>query len=370
MIKNVLVHFLISFSRSIDGIPNLNAPCAKPLPPRVLRVTLKDWKNGEHFLKWGKASIFLATTTAISSFELETVHSNIRNPGMHHQASDEGAYHDKNGHVGELGRPGPSDTVRLISRSPWPSIVIELLSGEHIHPGDSWIYPFKLILAYDKQIRKFVELLDKVDVDTVEAKNLSHILHRILMEVVHLLGPKRHDVEYSDTYVSNVLQKAEALSNHNAKVKKSSPEYLEFDMEYDSEAEAEAEAGLSSTSPIDDLKSKVSEPSNLASEATPVPHYKCTCLRDARDHLQVFLSAIDWHLGSLLKLRKAIRDRAIAKIRFEHLWHLFQPGDLVVTSRQPCQAYRVIHISGGRPLLVTADIASRDSNAEGRPTFH
>ena len=95
----------------------------------------------------------------------------------------------------------------------------------------------------------------------------------------------------------------------------------------------------------------------------------CTCLKDARDHLRLLVETIDLHLGSLLTLRNAIRDRSLSKIRFEHLWHLFQPGDLVVTSKQPYQAYRVIHASGGRPLLTTKEVLLDDRPIQERQIF-
>ena len=41
----------------------------------------------------------------------------------------------------------------------------------------------------------------------------------------------------------------------------------------------------------------------------------------------------------------------------------------MVTSRQPRQAYRVIHVSGGRLLLMTKDFESGNKDAEARPTL-
>ena len=157
--------------------------------------------------------------------------------------------------------------------------------------------------------------------DDLEPEDLPRTLGRIVSEVVKNLGPKREDVEYSDTYVTNILQNRDALKNHHAKVKSSSP------------------------------------------EKTPC---MCTCLKDARDQMKLLVNAMNSHLGSLLMVHKAIRERLVSKISFEHLWHLFQPGDVVVTSRQPYQAFRVIHVNGGRPLLTNADIARDDEDAEAR----
>lgn len=345
--------------------------CADAIPLKIMQIRLKDWKDYNFYLpnKWSKASIFLATTTETPSFQLETINSNAHGQGMNHQSSNQGISYNKNGHVDDVRRPGPSDPVRLTFNSPWPLMLIEFLSGEHITPTETWIYPYKHLVVYEKQIRKTVELLKEVNVDGVEPKDLSHHLKDILSEVVRILGPKRDDVEYSETYVSNILQRRGDFKNHHWKVKQSSPKIEDEELEDDTDAEP----GLASVSPLDDPITKVSERSNQAPEANPIAEgipYMCTCLKDARDHLQLLVNTMDLHLGSLLTLRKAIRDRALSKIRFEHLWHLFQPGDLVVTSRQPHQAYRVIHVSGGRPLVTTTDIIRKDDVAEVRPNFH
>ena len=357
--------FVLTYLSRSDDIATLDSPCAKPMPLKVMQMSLKDWKNGQDNLKWAKASIFLATTTQTSSFRPETVQPNTQSQGTNLQSSDQGIIHDKSGHAADVRLPTPSDAVRLRLRSPWPSVVIELLSGENIDTAETWIYPFKQIVIYEKQIRKFVELLNEIEVDGVEAKDLSSSLGRILSEVVRDLGPRRDEVEYSDTYVSSILQKRSDLANHYSKIRKSTAGDQEEELE-------DTEAGLSGIAPVDDPSTENSERSNLSPEVKPVPeeaHYMCTCFKDARDHLQLLVNTIDSHMGSLVSLRKAIRDQALSKIRFEHLWHLFQPGDLVVTSRQPHQAFRVMHVSGGRPLLTT-DVKGRDKDAEARPTFH
>lgn len=360
----VLVLILVSCRD--DDTPTPNSPCADPVPLKVMLLSMKDWKNGRHHAKWDKAPIFLATTTERPSVQLETTHPDTHSQGPDH---DKGVTYYKDDLVADVRRPGLSDVARLMFASPWPLILIELLSGEHINTGETWIYPFKHIVVYEKQIRKFLELLNETNVDDLEVNNLSHTLNMIISKVVRDLGPKRDDVEYSEAYVSIILQTwRHELKNHHLRVRQSSPE----DQEKELEEDTKAEPGLSSISSTDGTCTKVSEPSNLAPEAYPVQEaipYMCTCLKDARDHMQLLVNMIDSHLGSLLTLHEAVRDRAISKIRFEHLWHLFQPGDLVVTSKQPHQAYRVIHVSGGRPLLMTTDIASGDQDAKAKPPF-
>ncbi len=325
--------------------------------------------------KWSKASVFLATTTEAPSFQLETIRRDTYSQGSNLQPSEQGLSHNKNDHLEDVQRPGSgsSNTARLMFRSPWPSILLELLSGGPINRTDAWIYPFKHIVIYEKQIRKCVELLNEMNVDGVEAKTLSHTLSMIISEAVRTFGPRRDDVEYSDSYVSNILQKSFALKNHNLKVQQSSPK----DQEEELEEHTEAGPDMSSISPVDDPVAKVPKGTNLTPKASSVPEENpcvCMCLKDARDHLQLLVNTIDSHLGSLLTLHNAIRDRVVSKIRFEHLRNLFQLGDLVVTSKQPHQAYRVIHVSGGRPLLMTTEFGElrrgdKDDDDELRPTF-
>lgn len=359
---------LNSLSTCSDHTLALNSPCADPLPLKVMQFSLKDWKDGRQRNKWDKASIFLATATGNFSSQPETVIPSTHSQQIELQPSVPGVNHNEDGHAPDVRRLGLSDAARIAFSSPWPLILIELLSGEYISERYAWIYPFKHIIIYEKQIRKCVELLNKSSVDGVEAKHLSRSLASVLSEVVRILGPKRDDVEYSHTYVSNILQKRDALKNHHSKVKSSSPKDQEEESEDDTEVGPESPSSL----PVDDPLTKVSEPSNMAPKEDPAPgetHYMCTCLKDARDHLQLLVNTIDSRLGSLLTLHNAIRDRAISKISFEHLWYLFQPGDVVVTSRKPHQAYRVIHVSGGRPLLTTVDITRNDKGAGARPAL-
>ena len=336
-----------------------------------MRLSLNDWKKGNFYVpsKYSKAIIFLATTTETSSFQLESMHLNLDNQGMIHQNRDHGHDYDNHNHKTDDRPPDASIIARLAFRSPWPFALIELLSGERIVTIDSWIYPFKHFVVFEKQIRKIIALLSEIDVDDVEAKDLSQTLSRIVREVVRTLGPKRDDVEMSEAYVSNVLQKYEELRYHHSKVRKSSPEEQGEELKDDIEVERDP----SSMSPVADLNPEVSESSNLVPEVSPIPkqaRYMCTCLRDAKHHLQLLIQTMVLHLGSLTTLHKAIRDRAVSKIKFEDLWHLFQPGDLVVTSRQPYQAYRVLHVSGGRTLLTTTDIARSDTDPEAKSTSY
>lgn len=178
--------------------------------------------------------------------------------------------------------------------------MIELLSGEPIAEKRALIYPFKHIVIYEKQILKFVEALNEIKVDKGVTKDLPCSLIKIVSEVVRVLGSTRGRFEYSDTCVSNVLQKRDALKNHHAKVQKSLAEDQE-----ELKVKNHMVNALSSTSTVDATITEVSEPSNMSRERNPIPEKiscVCTCLRDAKDQLQLLVSTIDSHFGSLLIL--------------------------------------------------------------------
>lgn len=52
-----------------------------------------------------------------------------------------------------------------------------------------------------------------------------------------------------------------------------------------------------------------------------------------------------------LRPLKQLKDSSVTKIYFSDLWHIFRPGEEVVTSTARHQAYRVLHATGGRPYL-------------------
>lgn len=58
-------------------------------------------------------------------------------------------------------------------------------------------------------------------------------------------------------------------------------------------------------------------------------------------------------LKDILDLRTSIQDRTIEKIRFDDLWHLYNPGDIIVKREQgELQAYQIISVTKGRRKLL------------------
>jgi hypothetical protein len=72
-----------------------------------------------------------------------------------------------------------------------------------------------------------------------------------------------------------------------------------------------------------------------------------------RDHLRCLVEFMDEDLQSIFDVRKRIDNLSLKTIAFDFLWHLFKPGDLVLS--QPgrreaamLQAFVVLHVTGGR----------------------
>ncbi|KAL8643054.1 MAG: hypothetical protein Q9226_008435, partial [Calogaya cf. arnoldii] len=99
-------------------------------------------------------------------------------------------------------------------------------------------------------------------------------------------------------------------------------------------------------------------------KADQPPRFTCTCLKDARDHLQVLCQVIELYLSDLLSKQSAIVNHELENIGFRDLWLLFKPGDLVITSQKPHLARRVLRVRGGRPLLTKHHTDPEDAPSE------
>lgn len=86
------------------------------------------------------------------------------------------------------------------------------------------------------------------------------------------------------------------------------------------------------------------------------------CLDTRIAHLRCLIEFMDCDLKHVFELRKSIQDGTLENIAFADLWHLFNPGDLIVTYHHTHnfishhQAYRVFHTTGGRPRLSKSDL--------------
>ncbi|KAI0905898.1 hypothetical protein F4823DRAFT_609280 [Ustulina deusta] len=67
----------------------------------------------------------------------------------------------------------------------------------------------------------------------------------------------------------------------------------------------------------------------------------------AYKELGCLVKFMDEYLSPLSRFVNA----SVQRIYFSDLWHIFQPGEVVITSMKPLNAYRLLHATGGRSYL-------------------
>lgn len=77
-----------------------------------------------------------------------------------------------------------------------------------------------------------------------------------------------------------------------------------------------------------------------------------------RNQLRCLVNFMDSDMQDIFDVVRQLANRSLKEVAFEHLWLLYKPGDLVYTMKDPgefstYQAYRVLHVTGGRPILDT-----------------
>jgi SpoVK/Ycf46/Vps4 family AAA+-type ATPase len=72
-------------------------------------------------------------------------------------------------------------------------------------------------------------------------------------------------------------------------------------------------------------------------------------IRERFEHLQCLVDFIEYDLSDALQIRTEIADGTIQRIAFVDLWHLFKPGDTILSNKKDDeQALRVYCVTGGR----------------------
>ena len=80
-----------------------------------------------------------------------------------------------------------------------------MLTGLSIPERATLVYPFKHIVVYESQIRKFVELLSLSDTTTVTYETLKAFLNRILRDALAATTNLKSSSVYADPNVSKIL---------------------------------------------------------------------------------------------------------------------------------------------------------------------
>ena len=333
------------------------------MPCKVVRLSTKDLKNKAQMDLPKEGIIFLGFEASITALDKDVVRASSHQGPRVSTLSEQDCTRKPVGLLVNGIQPGATELARIICLSPWLSIVLEVLAGQYVNPWDTWIYPFKHILVYEKQIRKLVDLLSEVGLEEFQAKELPSMLRRIFRLIPLDLVPTRNEHDYSDFNFENILPFwSKSLRGHFEKAKRS----LTRSWEKPCSVEERDKKRIGSSPPFSPQTNENADRKNQNRRETadPAEHKQsnlaCTCLREAKDHLQLLVAVIDEYMAPLLTLRDSISERSLKKIQFRDLWLLYQPGDLVISSKSsklPLQAYRVVNMCGGRQLITKPPIS-------------
>jgi hypothetical protein len=102
-------------------------------------------------------------------------------------------------------------------------------------------------------------------------------------------------------------------------------------------------------------------------QASEDPQQRREDLRMRISHWETLIGFIDTSLGDLVKMRAKIADGTLDKIAFDDLWHLFRPGDLVLSKSQGHQQLFKVHfVSGGQVRRRNLTAEEENAQAHGR----
>ena len=213
--------------------------------------------------------------------------------------------------------------------------MIELLTGQDtLRFSRQFVFPFNHLLTYSEHVKLFSERLTSLDLNSFEVEDMVPTLIQALVAVANDLGSEHSTVEISTENTSKALEKLDFTKHFQKAVERASS------------APSDPRQGDVAVTPS-------TQADSLPTEAEQTK-FKCTCLKDARDHLQALCGVINVYLSELMAEQSAIAECRQRKIKFDNLWLLFKPGSLIIKPQLPYRAYRVLRVRGGRPLLTTA----------------
>ena len=131
-------------------------------------------------------------------------------------------------------------------------------------------------------------------------------------------------------------------------------------------------SGLSDQADNTDYHGTVSGPSTSPVQGTEkvnahtvehMPHASTidpSSAKAKRDQIRCLIDFMDSDMHDIFEVKHQVSSQTLEEVSFEHLWLLYRPGDLVYTirsleDRATYQAFRILHVTGGRPILDTSN---------------
>lgn len=222
----------------------------------------------------------------------------------------------------------------------------DLLDATGIDLGETRVLlrPFKLLILYEQEIRHVLERRERSYKDLVnDAEVKSNPQAR------RLSGTFNKPSACADESAEPLTQpsRLEAMTAQPATVNETSGRALGTDTHL---------GGSPDTSLPVPREARFDEETALAIKVA----------KRRVDYLQLIVEFIDTGLAETQTLRRQISDGTLQKISFDNLWHLFNPGELIV-NRGQYQAYRVLHVAGGRPLFSSERPLDGGNNDDREP---
>ena len=170
-----------------------------------------------------------------------------------------------------------------------------------------WVRPFKYLIAYDTQIRQTLQKIESniAEIETEPIRPSQAEIHENQNEVI-------------PAGIESVKEEAGADKN------------------------------------TEDTRKDFS--AHIAKE----PQVEIAHAKKKRNELRCLVDFMDEELQDIFEVQHQIFDHTLQAIEFEFLWLLFKPGDLILSEalgagKGMAQAYRVLHVTGGRAILDPRD---------------
>ncbi|KAN0108850.1 hypothetical protein V8E51_008592 [Hyaloscypha variabilis] len=107
---------------------------------------------------------------------------------------------------------------------------------------------------------------------------------------------------------------------------------------------------------VRELELKIEKEAELANSAPLVPGTKKELPdydnSDLLAYLRAVIEFLDIDLRPTFELRRRIREGTATHIEYQDLWHLFNPGDVILDPSNESEAFRVLSYTGGREILI------------------
>ena len=189
-------------------------------------------------------------------------------------------------------------------------ILGECTGREFPEDRNVWLRPFKYLVAYETEVRQALNDAE-VNFNQLEAKSLHQV-----------------DMSQSHRGASNL-----------------GPDLVQ------------AKEGTSSTEAV--------------GIATNTSVMTASDVKAERDQLRCLVEFMDTDMQDIFDVKRKVTNQTLQEVAFEELWLLYKPGDLVYTWKSPddistYQAYRVLHVTGGRTILDTANYSNFEAIRDGQ----